>query len=217
VKKCSQSLSDHGRNFTRSEEKGPVQELAISYIILLSSATRSSLVTIHLLLPVFFLQSASRPGKLQKSDGWLSAGILSRSGVGHWPSIPSPRPSPWDRHDRDRGRERPEQELTLSPRSMSGTGACQQCSGMCTVLDGLGPEQELTRPSQSSCDLLQPGLLCLRSIFFYQSSFFSRRHDQGLTIPPHDDREPHTLSVEIQCLGYRGGGLELSLHASCLG
>ena len=38
-----------------------------------------------------------------------------------------------------------------------------------------GPERELTVPAASSCDLLLPGLLCLRSFFFNQSSFFGQR------------------------------------------
>jgi len=110
---CSPS---YGRVFTRRDEEGPVQELAFSSITVLlrSSATRSSLITIHLLQPVFFLRSASRPGKLGKSDGWLSAGIPGASTSGHLPSIPSPRPSPVWTQGGGRG---PEQELTLPPQT----------------------------------------------------------------------------------------------------
>jgi len=52
-----------------SGEQGPEQELTCPPIRT-SSATRSSLRTIHLLLPVFFLRPASRPGDCE-CDGWL--------------------------------------------------------------------------------------------------------------------------------------------------
>jgi len=48
---------------------------------------------------------------------------------------------------------------------------------------------------QSSCDLLQPGLLWLRSFFFNQSSFFGRRHDQGPNKNPNTKSETPSMCV----------------------
>jgi len=60
-------------------DSGPFQELAEPPKILLrSSATRCSLITILLLLPVFFLRSASRPRPNPKttSDAWVWCDIV---------------------------------------------------------------------------------------------------------------------------------------------
>merc|ERR1711879_216831 len=57
--------SGPGQELTDPEQLrhwGPEQELTPWRHSLLSSATRSSLITILLLQPVFFLRSASRPG-----------------------------------------------------------------------------------------------------------------------------------------------------------
>jgi len=59
-------------------------------------------------------------------------------------------------------------------------------------------------PLQSSCDLLLPGLLWLRSIFFNQSSFFGRHHDQTLNITPPEPpnlRTPRAKCGNSQCRG----------------
>jgi len=63
------------------------------------------------------------------------------------------------------------------------------------VVPGPGTGAHQTPPS--SCDLLQPGVLCLRSIFCYQSSFFSRHLDQALDVnqnPPSAKREMWRIS-----------------------
>jgi len=54
----------------------------------------------------------------------------------------------------------------------------------CVWVAAPGPIQELSDNAQSSCELLRPGVLWLRSFFGCQSSFFGRHLDQAL--PPHD-------------------------------
>lgn len=66
--------SDWGQVGEEPRGPGPLQELTDTATILLrSSATRCSLITILLLLPVFFLRSASRPRPNPKttSDAWV--------------------------------------------------------------------------------------------------------------------------------------------------
>jgi len=60
-----------------------------------------------------------------------------------------------------------------------------------------GPWRGAHQASPSSCDLLHPGLLWLRSIFCYQSSFFGRHLDQdpiGVNQTPQMLREMWWIS-----------------------
>jgi len=71
---------------------------------------------------------------------------------------------------------------------------CGEC--VCIVVMP-GPGTGAHQASPSSCDLLRPGLLCLRSFFCYQSSFFGRHLDQALGVnwnPPSAKRNVAYLS-----------------------
>lgn len=60
------------------------------------------------------------------------------------------------------------------------------CDCECVVPAAVpGPGTGAHQTPPSSCDLLQPGVLCLRSIFCNQSSFFGRHLDQALDVNPN--------------------------------
>jgi len=108
------------------------------------------------------------------------------------PSISSPCLSQWHMQEQ---REGPEQELTpllLDTTSVSASVWCgmQWSAAMIWARSRSSPDT-----LQSSCDLLQPGLLCLRSIFFNQSSFFGRHHDQGPNKNPNTNLETPSMCV----------------------
>ena len=139
---------------------------------LLSSAARSSLITILLLLPVFFLQPTSRLESWETTrEIWTIDNIVDL-------------------------REREICFLTLW-RTLNYKHESQHSTGVHHLTSRLGPVTG-ARPASASplaFFLPLPGLLWLRSFFFSQSSFFSRRHGQ---VPEKRDNPRDTRDIDLK-------------------